>query len=115
MEKSSITRDFPVAKTTYSLLKESVSSSFCLPGWNKGRIVCQRAQLKKILADMKSPSGSSEIDGIVNLSNVRIPVPGSRAYKARVKKGGMNNVELKTGIYGGTNVDTRTELITGSI
>ncbi|KAJ0834348.1 putative Smr domain, tetratricopeptide-like helical domain superfamily [Helianthus annuus] len=110
MEKSSITRDFPVAKTVYSLLKDNVSSSFCLPGWNKGRIVCQRAQLKKILADTGSEKG-----GIIDLSNVPIPVQDSKSYKPRVKKGGVSNSESRIGVNGGTSIDTRTELVTGPV
>ncbi|GJU51564.1 zinc finger, CCHC-type containing protein [Tanacetum coccineum] len=112
VEKSSITRDFPIAKIACSLLKDSVSSSFCLPGWNKGRIVCQRAQLKKILSDVESLLGK---DGIMNLSNVPIPIPDSKSYKARVKKGGMNNGEVKIGLNGGTKISRRTELVRGPI
>ncbi|XP_024971606.1 pentatricopeptide repeat-containing protein At1g74850, chloroplastic isoform X1 [Cynara cardunculus var. scolymus] len=112
MEKSSITRDFPVAKITYSLLKDGVSSSFCLPGWNKGRIVCQQAQLKRILGDMES--GSEKL-GIISLSNSPIPVLESRTNKAKKKKGSMKEEVKGGGINGGTNIDTRTELVTGSI
>ncbi|CAH1423366.1 unnamed protein product [Lactuca virosa] len=112
MEKSSITRDFPVAKMVYSILKDSVSSSFCLPGWNKGRIVCQKPQLKKILVDM----GKGSENEIMNLSNAPIPVVDSRTNKGKVRKGGMNNDEVKIGLNGGSgaHIDTRTEVATGS-
>lgn len=112
MEKSSITRDFPVAKMVYSILKDSVSSSFCLPGWNKGRIVCQKPQLKKILVDM----GKGSENEIMNLSNAPIPVVDSRTNKGKVRKGGMNNGEVKIGLNGGSgaHIDTRTEVATGS-
>ncbi|KAG6412233.1 hypothetical protein SASPL_124905 [Salvia splendens] len=65
MERSSITREFPVAKAAYSLLKD-VSSSFCFPGWNKGRIVCQKTQLKRVFSQ-DSDSESVEIDRLIHL------------------------------------------------
>ncbi|CAI9773756.1 unnamed protein product [Fraxinus pennsylvanica] len=73
MEKSSITRDFPVAKATYSLLKDSVSSSFCFPGWNKGRIICQKSQLKRILSSTEPSSEDSDKYGI----NAKCSMKGS--------------------------------------
>ncbi|KAL8457651.1 hypothetical protein ACS0TY_034683 [Phlomoides rotata] len=77
MEKSSITRDFPVAKAAYSLLKD-VSSSFCYPGWNKGRIICQKAQLKRVFSKPGQSSEDSEIDNIFSLSNSPFPFSGTR-------------------------------------
>ena len=112
MEKSSITRDFPVAKIVYSLLKDGVSSSFCLPGWNKGRIVCQQAQLKRILADMESATEGSEKLGIITLSNSPIPILGSKTNKAKKKRGSTKDEIKRGGLNGGTNIDTRTELVT---
>lgn len=77
MERSSITRDFPVAKAVYSLLKD-VSSSFCYPGWNKGRIICQKAQLKRAFSNPGQSSEDSEIDNIVSLTNSPFPFSGTR-------------------------------------
>lgn len=77
MERSSITRDFPVAKAVYALLKD-VSSSFCYPGWNKGRIVCQKSQLKRIFPKTEPSSEDSGIENLVSLSNSPFPLPGTR-------------------------------------
>ncbi|KAK6148461.1 hypothetical protein DH2020_019373 [Rehmannia glutinosa] len=77
MERSSITRDFPVAKAAYSLLKD-VSSSFCLPGWNKGRIICQKPQLKRIFSKSEPSSEDSEIEDIVTLRNSPFPLSGTK-------------------------------------
>ncbi|GFZ17497.1 hypothetical protein Acr_26g0007670 [Actinidia rufa] len=76
MEKSSITRDFPIAKAAYSFLKDNVSSSFCFPGWNKGRVVCQRTQLKRILSATKLSSEGSKKDKLITLSNSSFPFWG---------------------------------------
>ncbi|KAI7986837.1 Pentatricopeptide repeat-containing protein [Camellia lanceoleosa] len=78
MEKSSITRDFPIAKATYPFLKDNVSSSFCFPGWNKGRIICQRPQLKRILSATERSSEGSENDELITLINSPFPLLGTR-------------------------------------
>nr|AYM00962.1 pentatricopeptide repeat protein [Salvia miltiorrhiza] len=90
MERSSITRDFPVAKAAYSLLKD-VSSSFCFPGWNKGRIICQKAQLKRIF------SQDSDNENRVNLSNSPFPLSGTRASARDPKQHkSSNDVSFRT-------------------
>lgn len=97
MERSSITRDFPVAKAAYSLLKD-VSSSFCFPGWNKGRITCQKSQLKRIFVSPKS-SDDSDIESIISLSNTPFPLSGTRASSAREvkqQKNSDNDVSFRT-------------------
>lgn len=86
MERSSITRDFPVAKAAYSLLKD-VSSSFCFPGWNKGRIVCQKTQLKRIF------SQDSDNESVVNLSNSPFPLSGNLKQQ---KSSDANGVSFRT-------------------
>ncbi|KAA8540887.1 hypothetical protein F0562_024975 [Nyssa sinensis] len=109
MEKSSITRDFPVAKATYSFLKDNVSSSFCFPGWNKGRIVCQRSQLKKILAGAEKSSEGSEKVELISLSNSPFPLHGRRAATSNVKidqHGSADTTERSK--------RTRTELLTST-
>ncbi|KAG2679070.1 hypothetical protein I3760_11G033600 [Carya illinoinensis] len=83
MEKSSITRDFPVAKAAYSFLQDKVSTSFSFAGWNKGRIVCQRSQLKRILSE--SSSDAIEKDKIVDLRNSPFNPSGTRTSKNDVK------------------------------
>ncbi|EPS70433.1 hypothetical protein M569_04327 [Genlisea aurea] len=69
MEKSSTARDFPVARAAYSLLKD-VSSSFGFSAWNRGRIVCQKSQLKRALHKTKESPTSS-----LTLSNDPFPPP----------------------------------------
>lgn len=78
MEKSSITRDIPVAKAAYAFLKDNISSSFGFPGWNKGRIICQRPQLKKVLSAMESSSDGSESVSLLPLINSPFPLLGTR-------------------------------------
>lgn len=75
MEKSSITREFPIAKAAYSFLKDDVSASFSFPAWNKGRIVCQRPQLKKILSGSSDGSKRDEVITLSNSSFIRTRTP----------------------------------------
>ncbi|KAM7471358.1 hypothetical protein LguiA_009541 [Lonicera macranthoides] len=102
MEKSSITRDLPIAKAAYSFLNDKISPSFCFPGWNKGRIICQRLQLKRILT-----AESTKNNSIVDLSNSSFPpqatVPSSTGNVQRSQYSSEDNE---------TNIKTRTELIT---
>lgn len=102
MEKSSITRDFPIAKAAYSFLNDKISPSFCFPGWNKGRIICQRLQLKRILT-----AESAKNNNIVDLSNSSFPpkatIPSSTG---NVQRSQYSSEETET------NIKTRTELIT---
>ena len=108
MEKSSITRDFAVAKAAYAFLNE-VSSSFCYPGWNKGRIVCQRSHLKRILSSAKQPSDESKKDRIITLSNSPFPLPGSKTSMNNVKRDQHSDVNAET------SITTRTELMTSTV
>lgn len=91
MEKSSIACDVPAAKAAYRFLQDNVSSSFSFPGWNKGRIVCERSQLKRILSGTESSSNASKEDGtdsssdgskedyVITLSNSPIPSTGVKS------------------------------------
>ncbi|CAK9141410.1 unnamed protein product [Ilex paraguariensis] len=108
METSSMTRDFPVAKAAYSFLKDNVSSSFCFPGWNKGRIVCQRSQLKKILSGTESSSDGSKKDHICTLNNSHIPLPETRTSMGDAKRGQYGNADTETS-------RTSTELATSTV
>lgn len=105
MEKSSITRDFPVAKAAYSFLNDGLSSSFCYPGWNKGRIMCQRPQLKKILLAAEA----SENDKLITLSNSPFPLLGTRTSRsgARIDEHGSADIE--------TRVRMATELVPSTV
>ncbi|XP_059640001.1 pentatricopeptide repeat-containing protein At1g74850, chloroplastic [Cornus florida] len=96
MEKSSITRDFPIAKTTYSFLKDNVSPSFVFPGWNKGRIICQRPQLKRILLGSEQSSGGSKKDKLITLSNSPSPLSGTRTLKSDTKRDQHGSAKTET-------------------
>ncbi|XP_030475504.2 pentatricopeptide repeat-containing protein At1g74850, chloroplastic [Syzygium oleosum] len=78
MEKSSTSQEFPIAKAASSFLQETLSSSFGFPGWNRGRIVCQRTQLKKVLSGIESSSEGSKNDRLVILSNSPFSPRGTR-------------------------------------
>lgn len=108
MEKSSITRDFPIAKTAYSFLKDNVSSSFVFPGWNKGRIICQRPQLKRILSGKDSPLEGREGEDIITLRNSPFP-PEERATLGNSNRSQNGNVETET------NDRSKSELITSGV
>lgn len=83
MEKSSVTRGLPVPKAVYSFLRDNVSSSFHFPGWNKGRVVCQRSQLKKLqLSVSDSSTDASEATDLVPIMNAGFPQPGTRIHTA---------------------------------
>ncbi|CAL9082069.1 unnamed protein product [Musa acuminata var. zebrina] len=83
MEKSSVTRGLPVPKAVYSFLRDNVSSSFHFPGWNKGRVVCQRSQLKKLqLSVSDSSTDASEATDLVPITNAGFPQPGTRIHTA---------------------------------
>ncbi|XP_071929545.1 pentatricopeptide repeat-containing protein At1g74850, chloroplastic-like [Coffea arabica] len=108
MERSSITRDFPVAKAAYSLLKDSVSSSFCFPGWNKGRIVCQKSQLKRILSSTESSSEEHNSDAVINISNSPLPFVETGTSRSDVKRRRHESAGIETGFR------TRIELTTST-
>lgn len=78
MEKSLNSVDTPIAKVASSFLQENPSFSFASPGWNKGRITCQKSQLKRFLSNIESAleEGSSRI---IALSNSPLPLSGTRA------------------------------------
>lgn len=81
MEKSSITKEFSIAKAVYSFLNDSVSTLFCFPGWNKGRVICHRAQLKRILSGFaqSSTDESTTTENFITLNDSTFPDPGSPA------------------------------------
>lgn len=108
MEKSSITRDFPVAKTAYTFLRDNISSSFVYPGWNKGRIICQRPQLKRILSGKDSPQGAIKGEDIITLSNS--PFPSERREPL-----GNSNQSQNGSVDTETNNRNKSELITSGV
>ncbi|KAK2965160.1 hypothetical protein RJ640_005323 [Escallonia rubra] len=108
MEKSSITRDFPIAKAAYSFLKDNVSSSFCFPGWNKGRITCQRLQLKRTLSGGE-PSAEGVDNNIITLSNSPFPLPETKMSMSKGQEGQNGSLDTQASIR------TRTELTTSAV
>lgn len=76
MENSPKAKDFPVAQVVYSFLKENISSSsFSFAVWNKGRVICQRAELKKLLSELEQFSGQSEEHQVIKLTNTPLSLP----------------------------------------
>ncbi|XP_042502341.1 pentatricopeptide repeat-containing protein At1g74850, chloroplastic [Macadamia integrifolia] len=108
MEKISETREIPIAKLAYSFLNDNVSSSFCFPGWNKGRIICHRPQLKRILKGSESSSDESRNE-LVSINNSTFPLSGMRVSMADVNSGQHINVDSEIGI------GTRTKLMTTAV
>ncbi|KAF9623230.1 hypothetical protein IFM89_000719 [Coptis chinensis] len=98
MERSSITREFPVAKAVYSFLKDSVSSYFCYPGWNRGRIICHRPQLKRILTGHGRSSDGPAMEKLVTINNSPFPRPGIRASTTTVNVDQHVNEDSEAGI-----------------
>lgn len=85
-EKSSVTRDLPVAKAAYSFLKDTISSSFSFPGWNKGRIVCQKTQLKRTFSSAEPSVEASKGDRLIPLSNSLISLLGTQTSMSVAKR-----------------------------
>ncbi|PKA52936.1 Pentatricopeptide repeat-containing protein [Apostasia shenzhenica] len=79
IEKSSVARELPVAKSAYAFLRENISQSFHFPGWSKGRIVCHRLQLKRVLSLNTEPSSNESIK-MVPITNIDFPLPGSKLH-----------------------------------
>lgn len=109
MEQSSISRDFPVAKAAYSFLQDKASSSFCFPGWNKGRIVCQRSQLKRILSSSESSSDGTKKDKLIDLSNSPLILSGARTSNADAKSSQHKDADSET------RTRKRTELVPSTV
>lgn len=83
MERSSATRGFHVAKIAYVFLKDNMSPTFGFPSWNRGRLVCQRPQLKRLslTTSEQSPDGSPK-DLLVSIIDWSFPQLGSRIYRS---------------------------------
>ncbi|KNA12516.1 hypothetical protein SOVF_125200 isoform A [Spinacia oleracea] len=99
MEKSSMVENVPVAKVAYAFLKDNLQSSpFSFPGWNKGRIVSQSTQLKRLLSEIKQTSGESETGEVITLSNTPLPVALSRTSMSNGKREKHRNANTDTTI-----------------
>lgn len=109
VERSSTTDDLPIAKAVYMFLQDNASSLFNFPGWNKGRIICQRTQLKRILSGMESSSDGSKKDNIISLSNSPFSPPDRKASTTGVKNSLFDNANSET------KMTTSTELMTSTL
>ncbi|KAJ4712238.1 Pentatricopeptide repeat-containing protein [Melia azedarach] len=109
MEINSTTQDLPIARAAYTFLQDNVSSLFNFAGWNKGRIICQRSQLKRILSGTESSSDGSKRDNIIILSNSPFSPPGTRKSTMEAKNGKFDNANSET------KTSTRTELMTSTV
>ncbi|CAI9112455.1 OLC1v1012908C1 [Oldenlandia corymbosa var. corymbosa] len=98
LESSSIAQDFPVAKAADSLLRDTVSSTFGFPGWNNGRIVCQKSQLKRILFTRETSSEGTESDFTINLSNSPFPFVETKTSRNEVKRRQQDSADNEAGI-----------------
>ncbi|KAG5039510.1 hypothetical protein JHK85_011986 [Glycine max] len=108
MEKTTDAQDFPIAKAAISFLQDNVPSSFAFPGWNKGRIVCQQSQLRRILSGTESSSSRKKMDKLISLSNTPLTTAGAITSKSDAQSGKANGVDSRTD-------STRTELLTSAI
>jgi len=95
MEKSPKAEDFPVAQVVYSFLKENISSSFSFAVWNKGRIICQRVQLKKLLSELELFSGQSEEHQVIKLTNTPLPLPLSMTSTSTSRRDQNSNTDTQ--------------------
>lgn len=106
MERNSITQEYPIAKAAYAFLQD-VSPLFNFPGWNKGRIICPRSQLKRILTGIESSSDGSKKNNIITLSNSPFSPPRTKTYATDVKNNYHDTSASETR-------NTRTELMTST-
>ncbi|KAI4343800.1 hypothetical protein L6164_011108 [Bauhinia variegata] len=109
MEKSTASQDFPISKAALSFLQDNVSSSFTIPGWNSGRIVCQRSQLRRILSGTESSSKRAKNDKLISLSNTPLTFTGARTSKSNMRSDKANGFDSRT------ESSTRTELLSGAV
>ena len=77
-------RLLPVVKAAYSFLRDGVSPSFHFPGWNKGRIVCHKSQLKRLLTAIPEQPSDESVNCFVPITNSSFPLPGTRIYTADI-------------------------------
>lgn len=96
MEKNSAAENFPVAKMATSFLKDNLpSSSFDFPDWNKGRIVNQNTQLKRLLSEFL-PAAKSETEEVIKLTNTTLPLSLSRTSMRTSRREKHNSTDTDT-------------------
>lgn len=96
MEKSSAAQNIPMAKAAYKFMQNYAPPLFSFPGWNKGRIVCQRSQLKKFLASSGSAPESSNNDYAITLSNAPLSFMGAKSSTSNYQYSQRDNVKFET-------------------
>ncbi|CAI0549565.1 unnamed protein product [Linum tenue] len=98
-------QNIPLAKAVYSYLEDNESSAFSHPSWNKGRITCQRAQLKRFLS---ATSNGAEKQNFISLSNLPLSLAETRSRG--------DDPKLNQNIYMNSkrSTGTRTELLTST-
>ncbi|XP_008795952.1 pentatricopeptide repeat-containing protein At1g74850, chloroplastic isoform X1 [Phoenix dactylifera] len=84
MEKSTAAKGLPVAKAVYSFMREKISPSFHIPGWNKGRIVCHQSQLKRLPSVISEKSPNESTEEFVSITNSSFPSPRTRIHTADI-------------------------------
>ncbi|KAK4257126.1 hypothetical protein QN277_006756 [Acacia crassicarpa] len=108
MEQSTAAQDYPIAKAAFSFLQE-ISPSLTFARWNKGRIVCQQSQLRRILSGTESSSKKAKKDKLITLSNSPLTLLGGRTPKSGVQTGKVSTFDSRT------ETSTRTELLAGAV
>lgn len=108
LEKSSVAQDFPIGKAVHSFLQDIVPSSFSYSGWNKGRITCQRSQLKRFLLGTESVSDGTKKDKFMMLTNSPLSLSGTRT-SSDIESSQHNKSNS------GARMGTRTELMTSTV
>lgn len=80
-------------KAAYSFLRDEISPSFHFPGWNKGRIVCHRSQLKRLLTQIPDQLSDEPVKGFISITNSSFPLPGTRVYTAEIDSDEQSTIE----------------------
>ncbi|KAG9456747.1 hypothetical protein H6P81_001255 [Aristolochia fimbriata] len=94
MEKSGARKEFPVAKAVYSSIQDYASSYFSFPNWNNGRIICQRAQLRRLLSASDQCEDGSKKQKFVDIVDSDFPDPGTVVFTKDVSSGGNFGSDL---------------------
>jgi len=108
LEKSSVAQDSPIGKAVHSFLQDIVPSSFSYSGWNKGRITCQRSQLKRFLLGTESVSDGPKKDKFIMLTNSPLSLAGTRT-SSDIETSQHNKSNS------GARMGTSTELMTSTV
>lgn len=81
VEKSPMGRSLPVSKAAYTYLRDKLSASFSFPGWTRGRMICQRHHLKRLLSSERL---SAEL---LAITDIEFPAPGTILHTSTMIEG----------------------------